>query len=224
MAGMTYAIVHPADVAHDRSSLACSPKRIGIQMTALAVGEDGRRAAAGEPEIYRLYDDEQTTHHRRPPTLRKICPRASQAGLRLTILRKRTTEGVADSICLIVGFDDSDVVRLLDDPGIIRHQGKIRSTINNAGRALELAEERGSLSDYFWPWAGPEQPAPVLIEPSTASSTALSKDLKRRGWTFVGPTTVYAFMQAVGLVNDHVAECHVRQACRDERRSLVSRS
>jgi DNA-3-methyladenine glycosylase I len=201
-------------------------------MTALAVGEDGRPRCwwGAEPEIYRAYHDDEwgrpiTDDHR---LFEKICLEGFQAGLSwLTILRKRDNFRKAFAgfdPALIVGFDDSDVVRLLDDPGIIRHQGKIRSTINNAGRALELAEERGSLSDYFWSWAGPEQPAPVLIEPSTASSTALSKDLKRRGWTFVGPTTVYAFMQAVGLVNDHVAECHVRQACRDERRSLVSRS
>jgi DNA-3-methyladenine glycosylase I len=110
----------------------------------------------------------------------------------------------------------------LGDAGIIRHEGKIRSTINNAGRALELSDEHGSLSDFLWSWAEPESPPPHVIPPITEGSTALSKDLKRRGWTFVGPTTIYAFMESVGLVNDHLAGCHVREACELERRSLVS--
>ncbi|HET9260713.1 MAG TPA: DNA-3-methyladenine glycosylase I, partial [Acidimicrobiia bacterium] len=83
-------------------------------------------------------------------------------------------------------------------------------------------DEHGSLSTYFWSWAGPEAPAPSDIPPTTETSTALSKDLKKRGWTFVGPTTVYAFMQSEGIVNDHLAGCHVRDDCAAERRSLMS--
>jgi DNA-3-methyladenine glycosylase I len=143
----------------------------------------------------------------------------------LTILRKRQNFRAA-----FAGFDpeqvarfgESDVTRLLGDQGIIRHAGKIRSAINNAGRALELIDEHGSLSAYFWSWAGPETLAPITIAATTETSTALSKDLKKRGWSFVGPTTIYAFMQAMGLVNDHLEGCHVRDACADERRSLMS--
>ena len=90
---------------------------------------------------------------------------------------------------------------------MVRHQGKIRSAINNAQCALDLVEECGSLSSYFWSWAEPEAPTPTEIPAITATSTALSKDLKTRGWSFVGPTTVYAYMQAAGIVNDHVASC-----------------
>ncbi|HSM45658.1 MAG TPA: DNA-3-methyladenine glycosylase I, partial [Acidimicrobiia bacterium] len=125
-------------------------------------------------------------------------------------------------LVLVASFNDTDVARLLADGGIVRHEGKIRSTINNAARALELIEEHGSLSAYFWAWAGPEVPPPSDIPPTTEASTAISKDLKKRGWSFVGPTTVYAFMQAMGLVNDHLAGCYVRDECAAERRALVS--
>jgi DNA-3-methyladenine glycosylase I len=107
----------------------------------------------------------------------------------------------------------------LKDAGIVRHRGKIESTINNARRAIELREEHGSLADYFWRWkpAATSRPARITREvlqglASTPESTALSKDLRTRGWTFVGPTTVYAFMQAMGLVNDHVEECWFRDS------------
>jgi DNA-3-methyladenine glycosylase I len=109
------------------------------------------------------------------------------------------------------------VQRLLKDAGIVRHRGKIESTINNARRALELVDEQGSLAAYFWSWEPAASSRPKQISHAalkkmsiTEQSTALSKDLKKRGWTFVGPTTCYAFMQAMGLVNDHVEECYVR--------------
>ncbi len=105
---------------------------------------------------------------------------------------------------------ESEIAQLLADETIVRHEGKIRSTINNAGRALELIDEVGSLSDYFWAWAPPQGPPPTRIPATTEVSTALSKDLKRRGWSFVGPTTMYAFMQSMGLVNDHLAGCDAR--------------
>ncbi len=196
----------------------------------LVVNDDGvSRCWWGvEPEIYRDYHDEEwgrpSTDDRR--LFEKICLEGFQAGLSwLTILRKRESFRVAFSgfdPALVARFDDSDVTRLLGDAEIVRHEGKIRSTINNAERALEVVEELGSLSAYFWSWAGDEQPAPEEIPAATDTSAALSKDLKRRGWSFVGPTTVYAFMQAVGLVNDHLEGCHVREVCLQERRSLIS--
>jgi DNA-3-methyladenine glycosylase I len=156
----------------------------------------------------------------------KICLEGFQAGLSwLTILRKRENFRAAFAgfdPTLVSRFGEADVQRLLADAGIVRHQGKIRSTINNAGRALEMIVEKGSLASYFWSWAGPEEPAPAEIPAVTATSTAISKDLKRRGWSFVGPTTVYAFMQAMGLVNDHVSGCHVREECADSRRRVMA--
>jgi DNA-3-methyladenine glycosylase I len=193
-------------------------------------GEDGlpRCWWGSEPEIYRVYHDEEwgratTDDHR---LFEKVCLEGFQAGLSwLTILRKRESFRSAFAGFdpeIVAGFGEEEVRRLLADPGIVRHEGKIRSTINNAARALELAEEQDSLSGYFWSWAGPETPAPDPIPPTTETSTALSRDLKRRGWSFVGPTTIYAFMQSVGLVNDHLAGCHVREVCEEERRHVVS--
>ena len=181
-----------------------------------------------EPEIYRVYHDHEWGH---PVTddvrlFEKICLEGFQSGLSwLTILRKR--ENFRESFAgfdpiAVAKFGDADVESLLGNAGIIRHEGKIRSTINNAQRALDLADEMGSLSAYFWSFAGPEEPAPTELAPTTDISTALSKDLKKRGWSFVGPTTAYAFMQAMGLVNDHLDGCHVREACADERRHQMA--
>ncbi|HJS72294.1 MAG TPA: DNA-3-methyladenine glycosylase I [Acidimicrobiia bacterium] len=197
----------------------------------LVIGDDDvpRCWWGSTPEIYRGYHDDEwgrpvTDDHR---LFEKICLEGFQAGLSwLTILRKRDDFRAAFAGFdpkKVASFEDDDVLRLLSDQGIVRHEGKIRSAINNAARAIDLAAEKGSLSTYFWSWAGPEAPAPVDIPPTTETSTALSKDLKKRGWSFVGPTTVYAFMQSVGLVNDHLEGCHVRAACAEERRSLLSR-
>ena len=142
----------------------------------------------------------------------KLCLEGFQSGLSwLTILRKR--EGFRAAFAgfdpaVVATFDESDVERLLQDASIVRHGGKIRSTINNARRALELIEEHGSLAAYFWPHATLGEPP--TMDPTTPTSVALAKDLKKRGWTFVGPTTVYAFMQAMGLVNDHALDCDLR--------------
>ena len=149
--------------------------------------------------------------------------RMFQSGLSwLTILRKRDNFRAAfagfDPL-LVADFDEHDVDRLLADPGIVRHAGKIRSTINNAGRALEMIDEFGSIANYMWPHATFTDP-PTEIPALTAASTSISKDLKRRGWTFVGPTTVYAFMQAMGLVNDHLEGCWVRQRSEQARRKI----
>jgi DNA-3-methyladenine glycosylase I len=196
----------------------------------IVIGPDGapRCSWGAEPEIYRVYHDQEwgrpmTDDHR---LFEKICLEGFQAGLSwLTILRKRDAFRTAFADFdpeVVAGFGETDVSRLLVDPRIVRHQGKIRSTVNNARLAIDLADEQGSLHHYFWSWAGPEEPPPLEIPPTTDTSTALSRDLKKRGWTFVGPTTIYAFMQSTGLANDHLAGCHVREACAQERRSLMS--
>lgn len=111
----------------------------------------------------------------------------------------------------VARFTDKDVARLLQDEGIVRHRGKIEAVINNARCAGELVQQEGSLAAFFW---SREPDARKLTEPQTAStsaeSIALSKELKKRGWKFVGPTTVYAFMQAMGLINDHAEGCFIR--------------
>ena len=158
----------------------------------------------------------------------KICLEGFQSGLSwLTILRKRENFRSAFAgfdFDKVAEFTDADVERLLQDAGIIRHRGKIVSTINNARRAQELTAEAGSLAAWFWRFEpGPaERPtkldwATLKAMPTTAVSVRSSKDLKKRGWTFVGPTTVYAFMQAMGMVNDHVEGCFCRAEVEKQR-------
>jgi DNA-3-methyladenine glycosylase I len=162
----------------------------------------------------------------------KLCLEGFQAGLSwLTILRKREAfrSGFAGfDPTAVARFDEHDVARLLADAAIVRHRGKIESTVNNAARALELIDEYGSLARYIWSWApddrredhppdGSDPPIPA----KTTTSTRLSKDLKRRGWTFVGPTTVYAFMQAMGIVNDHIEGCAAWAPCEARRNALI---
>lgn len=115
----------------------------------------------------------------------------------------------------VAGFDERDVERLVQDAGIVRHRGKIEAVINNASRAQELVREKGSLAAYVWGFA-PDGDAPRLASTSPAS-IAMSKDLKKRGWKFVGPTTVHAFMQAMGLINDHAEGCAIRARAADAR-------
>ncbi len=159
----------------------------------------------------------------------KICLEGFQSGLSwLTILRKRENFRKAFhnfEIARVAKMGDNDVEHLLQDAGIVRHQGKIRSTINNANRALELMEEQGSLAKYFWSFETDpsDRPASVTRETipgSTPVSTGISKDLKKRGWSFVGPTTVYAFMQAMGMVNDHTDDCYCRPLIEKKRRTF----
>jgi DNA-3-methyladenine glycosylase I len=151
----------------------------------------------------------------------KLCLEGFQAGLSwLTILNKREAFRRAFAgfdAAKVARFGARDVTRLLGDAGIVRHRGKIESTINNAGRVLDLREEFGSLAAYAWrfepgPGSRPKRMTLAALKKlgSSAESVAMSKDLKKRGWSFVGPTTVYAFMQAMGLVNDHLEGCHVR--------------
>ena len=199
-------------------------------MHTLVIGEDRMPRCwwGAEPEIYRHYHDAEWGRPMTDDTrlFEKICLEGFQAGLSwLTILRKREAFRAAFD-----GFDpekvsvygEGEIDRLRGDAGIVRHEGKIRSAINNAARALEVTDEFGSLSAYFWSWAEPSLPPPTEISPFTERSTALSKDLKVRGWSFVGPTTVYAFMQAMGLVNDHLGGCHVREECDEERRREIA--
>ena len=155
----------------------------------------------------------------------KLSLEGFQAGLSwLTVLRKRENFRAAFAgfdFRQIATFGESDVVRLLEDAGIIRHRGKIEATINNARKAIDLVDEFGSLAGYVWGFAPDRPEPPDELAAFTPESTALSRDLKRRGWKFVGPTTVYAFMQAMGLVNDHFAGCVVRGRAEEARRAMV---
>ncbi|MEO6984771.1 MAG: DNA-3-methyladenine glycosylase I [Paralcaligenes sp.] len=161
----------------------------------------------------------------------KICLEGFQAGLSwLTILNKREAFRQAFTnfdIEKVAEFTDTDAARLLSNAGIVRHRGKIASAINNAKKALELRDEFGSLAAFLWryepkPNTRPKRITYEVVKAMGASpeSTALSKDLKKRGWTFVGPTTMYALMQAMGLVNDHVEGCDRRGAALAAREKL----
>ena len=146
----------------------------------------------------------------------KLSLEGFQAGLSwLTILRKREAFRRAFKgfdFAQVARFGDRDVERLLGDASIVRNRGKIEAVINNAGRAVELVDSEGSLAAFIWRYE-PERPDGLLDRAAlveiaqTEESKALAKELKRRGWRFVGPTTVYAFMQAMGLVNDHLKGC-----------------
>ena len=191
-------------------------------MTGVVVGDDGRPRCwwgTSTPEYVAYHDTEWgfgvADDHR---LFEKLCLEGFQSGLSwLTILRKREHFRAAFrdfDPAVIARFGERDVKRLLADAGIVRHEGKIRSAINNAQRALEL----GSLANHFWPHATFGDPP--ASEPTSPTSIALAKDLKRRGWSFVGPTTVYAFMQAMGLVNDHLEDCWVHDTAEKSRRRV----
>ncbi len=143
----------------------------------------------------------------------KLCLEGFQAGLSWrTILAKRENFRAAFAgfdFRKVATFGEGDVQRLLQDAGIVRHRGKIEAVIHNAGRAVELVEEQGSLAAFVWGFE-PKQQAPPQTMTTSPESVALSKELKKRGWKFVGPTTMFAFMQAMGLVNDHAKDCEVR--------------
>jgi DNA-3-methyladenine glycosylase I len=186
-----------------------------------------------EPLDYRKYHDEEWG---RPVVddfklFEKICLEGFQSGLSwLTILRKRENfreAFVGFDFNKVAEFDDKDVACLLQNAGIIRHRGKIEATINNSRKALEIVEEFGSLARYIWRWE-PESREPGIgkndnnaaVPSVTKTSQLFSKDLKKRGWKFFGPTTAYAFMQAMGLVNDHMAGCAVREIVEQERNAF----
>jgi DNA-3-methyladenine glycosylase I len=196
-------------------------------------GDDGvNRCSWGDsaPE-YRPYHDTEwgfpVAEDRR--LFEKLSLEGFQAGLSwLTILRKREAFRRAFAnfeFERVARFGPQDVARLLADPSIVRHRGKIEAVINNAGRAVELVEAEGSLAAYVWrfePAARASLDLAGLRELAhTSESHALAKDLKRRGWRFVGPTTVYAFMQAMGLVNDHLDGCDIREQAERARVKFV---
>jgi len=152
----------------------------------------------------------------------KICLEGFQAGMAwITILRKREHFRAAFAgfdIETVAAYTDADVTRLMANPGIVRNRSKILSTINNARRARALIDETGSLAAWLWSFEPTDDERPIEVDlgywtanPMSAASIRLSKALKKRGWTFVGPTTVYAFMQAMGLVNDHLTGCRCRE-------------
>jgi DNA-3-methyladenine glycosylase I len=190
-------------------------------------GPDGKprcRWCAIAPEFLPYHDGEwgfPTADDRR--LFEKLCLEGFQSGLSWrTILAKRENFRAAFhqfDFDKIARFGARDVARLLKDDGIVRHRGKIEAVINNAKRARELVKEEGSLAAYLWRFAAKDGAKPQGASTS-AESIALSKDLKKRGWKFVGPTTVYAFMQAMGLVNDHAEGCVIRAKAEKARRAF----
>jgi DNA-3-methyladenine glycosylase I len=179
--------------------------------------------------LYVTYHD---TEWGRPTTdsqrlFEKLCLEGFQSGLSwITILRKRESFRSAFAnfdMERVAQFGEHDIERLLGDAGIIRHRGKIEATINNAQRAIDLVAAEGSLVDWIWSWAvtEPDRGDDGGIPAVTDRSTALSKELKRRGWKFVGPTTAYAFMQSEGLTNDHDPSCFVHGSCEQERTAFL---
>ena len=198
----------------------------------VTVGDDGVARCwwgAGDP-LYRRYHDQEwgrpVADDRR--LFEKLSLEGFQAGLSwLTILRKRGNfRRVFDGFdpAKVARFGPERVERLLADPGIVRNRAKIDATINNARRYPELVEEFGSLAAYVWRFEPDPGTRPAVLDQATLmqlgrspESVAMSKDLRRRGWSFVGPTTVYAFMEAMGLVNDHLEGCHRRPTTERER-------
>lgn len=144
----------------------------------------------------------------------KVCLESFQSGLSWrTILTKRDNFRAAFAgfdFRKMAKFDDTDVARLLQDAGIVRHRGKITAVINNAQRCCELVDTEGSFASYIWRFEPEDDGSAPVFRATSPASVALSKDLKKRGWRFVGPTTAYAFMQAMGLVNDHAVGCASR--------------
>jgi DNA-3-methyladenine glycosylase I len=195
----------------------------------IAIGEDGVRRcwwADSAPE-YRAYHDREWGFPVADDVrlFEKLSLEGFQAGLSwLTILRKREAFRRAFAgfeFERIARFGERDVERLLKDASIVRHRGKIEAVINNAGRAVELVREEGSLAAYLWRFEPAADHAAVSLQAHTSDSRALARDLKQRGWRFVGPTTVYAFMQAMGLVNDHLDGCDIRPAVDSARAEFV---
>lgn len=185
---------------------------------------------AGSDPLYIGYHDKEWG---RPVTddnrlFEKLCLEGFQSGLAwITILRKRENFRAAFhgfDIDKVAAMGEADIERLVLDAGIIRHRGKIASTINNAKRTQEIIREFGSLARYIWRFEPEPVKGPIVsgsIPAQTEASKALSKDLRKRGFSFVGPTTVYAFMQAMGLVNDHVDGCFCRAESEAARQGLT---
>lgn len=196
---------------------------VAVAPEGIAVGEDGvaRCSWADSAPEYRAYHDTEWGFPVADDVrlFEKLSLEGFQAGLSwLTILRKRENFRKAFAgfdFRTVAGFGEDDVTRLLDDAGIIRHRGKIEAVINNAGRAVEMVDAEGSVAHYIWQFEPARHVGRLDREraaelTTTGESRALAKDLKRRGWRFVGPTTAYAFMQAMGLTNDHLHGCAAR--------------
>lgn len=198
--------------------------------TATLPGPDGAhrcRWCLATPEYQKYHDTEWGLPVADDRLLyEKLCLEGFQAGLSWrTVLEKRENLRQAFShfdFVKVARYTEDDVSRLLQNAGIIRHRGKIAAAINNARRAIELIEKEGSLAAFVWKYEPAPRPATVTGPVSTSpESVALSRELKRRGWQFVGPTTVYSFMQAMGLVNDHAEGCAWREAVEAARRRFV---
>jgi len=200
---------------------------------ATLVGADGRRRCAwacAAPDYLAYHDCEWGRPVANDRLLfEKLCLEGFQSGLSwLTILRKREAfrrAFVGFDFARVARFGPGDVRRLLADPGIVRHRGKIESAIANARRACALAEEAGSLAAFVWryepePGSRPRRVTRAATAGPSPQAVALARELRRRGWTFVGPTTAYAFMQAEGLVNDHLDGCAVRAGVERARRAF----
>ena len=198
-------------------------------MSTTIIGPDGKprcKWCNAAPEYVDYHDKEwgyPVSDDRR--LFEKLSLESFQSGLSWrTILAKR--DNFRHAFChfdfdKVARFNQRDIERLLKDEGIVRHRGKIEAVINNAQRTQELVRQEGSLASFLWRY---EPDRKQLAKPQTAStsaeSIALSKELKKRGWKFVGPTTVYAFMQAMGLINDHVEECVIRNKVDCARKSF----
>ena len=194
------------------------------------MNEPKRCSWPGDDPLYCRYHDDEWG---RPlgddqRLFEKICLEGFQAGLSwITILRKRENFRRAFHAFdphAVAQMTNSDVERLLDDASIVRHRKKIESAIQNAGRCLELQEEHGSLASFVWSFEPEPSERPQVVDAQAVrrltesdASRALSRALKKRGWSFVGPTTMYAFLQSSGVVNDHVETCAWRQVVEAER-------
>jgi DNA-3-methyladenine glycosylase I len=197
-------------------------------MRVTIAGPDGKprcRWCGAAPEFLAYHDSEwgfPVDSDRR--LFEKLCLEGFQSGLSWrTILAKRENFRAAFhdfDFDRIARFTERDVGRLLKDEGIVRHRGKIEAVINNAQRARELVEREGSLAAFIWSYEPDSKLAKPQAVSTSAEAIALSKDLKKLGWTFVGPTTVYAFMQAMGLINDHVEDCVIRGKVERARKSF----
>ena len=199
-------------------------------MSGTITGADGKarcRWCAAAPELLAYHDKEwgfPVDDDRR--LFEKLCLEGFQSGLSWrTILAKRENFRIAFhdfDFDKVARFTARDVARLLKDKGIVRHRGKIEAVINNAQRARELVKRDGSLAAFFWRYEpDPENLAKPQTISTSAASIALSKDLKKLGWKFVGPTTVYAFMQTMGLINDHAESCAIRMKMARARKTFV---
>ncbi len=200
---------------HDRCTDAIAPRRCPLPT------QDPRYLSYHDCEWGRPVSDDRKLYE-------KVCLEGFQAGLSWsTILYRRPAFRLAFSdfdIDAVAAYDERDVSRLMKNPGIIRNRRKITASIHNARRAQALREEFGSLGVFFWSFEPPQDERPVAVtsewlreNPVTTASTALAKALKTRDWRFVGPTGMYALMQALGMVNDHVQHCCVRDACEKAR-------